>query len=154
MLEVCGRPTRRICTGWLQAHMSDPCIDRRPQIILVQVDTERRRTMQLMLQGSGFDVRAFSCGRDALAKLAMQETCCLIVDEGMPDMNGCELLRRFRERGWLRPAILLTTTTPCCPTDAQDFSVVLRKPASGAILVDALNGAIRACPQRKQALGG
>ena len=110
--------------------------------------------MQLMLRGSGFDVRAFSCGRDALAKLAMQETCCLIVDEGMPDMNGCELLRRFRERGWLRPAILLTTTTPCCPTDAQDFSVVLRKPASGAILVDALNGAIRACPQRKQALGG
>ena len=129
--------------------MTCPCIDRRPRIILVEVDAERRRTLQLMLQGSGFDVRAFSCGRDALAKQAIQETCCLVIDDGMPDMNGSELLRRFRERGWLRPAILLPATPPPCTCAAQDFSIILRKPAGGSILVDALNGAIRAYSLRQ-----
>ena len=55
--------------------------------------------------------------------------------------------RRAPER--LSGLVLLTATPPPCTCAAQDFSIILRKPAGGSILVDALNGAIRAYSLRQ-----
>lgn len=80
----------------------------RPRVLLVEDDSAVRRSIQLILQAQGYDVRAFSSGTLALADPSAIEAACLVTDYRMVGMSGLDLLRGLRAIGWRRPAILIT----------------------------------------------
>ena len=103
----------------------------RPRVLLVEDDSGVRRSIQLLLQTRGYDVRAFSSASLALADPAASDAACLVTDYRMDGMDGAELLRSLRAAGWSRPAILITahrTDFVVAMEDETCFDAVLEKP--------------------------
>ncbi|SNT12263.1 Response regulator receiver domain-containing protein [Sphingomonas laterariae] len=102
----------------------------RPRILLVEDDSAVRRSIQLILQARGYDVRAFASGALALADPSATEAVCLVTDHRMAGMTGLEILRGLRAAGWRRPAILITAhrTDDLDTEDDGEFDDVLESP--------------------------
>jgi len=58
----------------------------------------------------GFDTRTATSGPDALELLDSEPIDCVILDLEMPGMDGFEVLRIIKERGWATPVIVYTGT--------------------------------------------
>ena len=58
----------------------------------------------------GFRTRTVNSGRDAVAALVEEDVDCMILDLEMPGMDGFEVLRTMRERGFDVPVIVYTGT--------------------------------------------
>lgn len=83
--------------------------DSRPRIIVIVEDSaEVRRSLQLLLYGRGWDVRAYGSAKAVLDDPRSLEAACLVADYRMSEMNGIELLRHLRARGWQGKALLIT----------------------------------------------
>ncbi|RIA46368.1 response regulator receiver domain-containing protein [Hephaestia caeni] len=102
----------------------------RPRVLLVEDDSAVRRSIQLILQARGYDVRAFSSGALALADPSATEAACLVTDYRMVGMSGLDLLRGLRAAGWWRPAILITAHRNDTIEDLAGtlFDEILEKP--------------------------
>ncbi|MFT3966932.1 MAG: response regulator [Sphingobium sp.] len=102
----------------------------RPRVLLVEDDSAVRRSIQLILQAHGYDVRAFASGARALADPYAMEAACLVTDYRMAGMSGLDLLRGLRAVGWRRPAILITAHRSDYIEDAESvlFDEILEKP--------------------------
>jgi CheY-like chemotaxis protein len=67
-------------------------------------------SLSLMLQVMGNDVRVANDGLEALAVAEAFAPDAILLDIGMPGLNGYEVCRRMRERPWgPRPAIIALT---------------------------------------------
>ena len=105
--------------------------DHRQKIFLIDDEAEVRRSLQLLLEGRGFAVRAFASPQALLADPALLEANCLIADYRMPELNGLELMRELKQRGWSAPALLITAFPSAKLTkEAQElgFTEVVSKP--------------------------
>jgi CheY-like chemotaxis protein/signal transduction histidine kinase len=73
-------------------------IDRRVKNLLIVEDDENQRKSIVALIGNG-DVKSTAVGtaREALDLLAKQHFDCMVLDLGLPDMSGFELLDRIRK---------------------------------------------------------
>ncbi len=58
----------------------------------------------------GFHTRTVAGGREAMAALVEEDVDCMILDLEMPGMDGFEVLRSMRERGFDVPVIVYTGT--------------------------------------------
>ena len=119
----------------------------RPRLLLVEDDAGVRRSLQFLLRGRGYDVRAYATGRQMLADTSSEDAVCLITDYRMDDMNGLEILRVLRTRGWFNPAILITAFHGAgLMSTARDagFETVLEKPLQEHVLVSAIDRSLRA----------
>ena len=58
----------------------------------------------------GYRTRTVNSGRDAIAALVEEDVDCMILDLEMPGMDGFEVLRTMRERGFDVPVIVYTGT--------------------------------------------
>lgn len=108
-----------------------------PIILLVEDDPAVRRSLQMLLLTSGYDVRAHSCAATLLADPAQATAACLIADFQLGDGDGITLLGTLRARGWCHPAVLITGNgTPALVQRAlaTGFSVVIDKPVQGGVL--------------------
>jgi two-component system response regulator FixJ len=89
--------------------ITQPAPELAKQVIFVVDDDEGvRNSIRRMMESEGFEVCAFSNGRDLLNEASLPEFGCLIVDYHMPAMNGLELVSALRGRGVSIPAILIT----------------------------------------------
>lgn len=79
------------------------------QRILV-VDDERSivQMVEQRLRRDGFDVITAASGNTALASLREQPPAAVLLDIGLPDIDGFEVLRRLRAEGLTVPVIVLT----------------------------------------------
>lgn len=100
----------------------------RPRVLVVEDDSTVRRSIQLILQARGYDVRAFSSASLALADPFAIEAACLVTDYRMAGMSGPDLLRGLRAVGWRRPAILITARRSDYIEDDALFDDILEKP--------------------------
>src|SRR5690606_35307399 len=94
-------------------------------------DPAVRRSMQLLFQGNGFDVRAFVSAEALLSSPVADSSDCLVIDFRLDGADGIELLSALRGRGWAEPAILITGySTPDVVHRAaeNDFVMVFEKP--------------------------
>jgi FixJ family two-component response regulator len=82
--------------------------EERRKVLLVEDDAGVRRSLQLLLQGRGFDVRAYAAGTSLLADPTAEHAACFVADYLMPGLDGLAVLRSLRARGWPGPAILIT----------------------------------------------
>lgn len=119
----------------------------RPRILVVEDDAGVRRSLQLLLRGRGYDVRAYATGRQMLADPSLDDAVCLITDYRMDDMNGLDILRDLRARGWYKPAILITAfhgTDLVSMARNAGFEDVLEKPLQDRVLVAAIDRSLKA----------
>jgi DNA-binding response OmpR family regulator len=68
------------------------------RILLVEDHPALREVVASHLASRGFVVDAFSSGRDALAAVSVASYDAIILDLGLPDIEGMDLLARIRER--------------------------------------------------------
>jgi len=102
-----------------------------PKILLVEDDEAVRRSLQLMLQASGFQVRAFAGSDSLLHDSTNDDAACLVVDYRLSQTDGLALLDALRNRFWRGPAVLITAYPSArLAADAQQhgFAAVLEKP--------------------------
>jgi len=80
----------------------------KPLIVIVEDEPAVRRSLQLLLRGQGFDVRAFASAETSTAEGVFGNTDCLVADYQLDRLDGIALLSRLRDEGWQGPAVLVT----------------------------------------------
>ncbi len=78
------------------------------RILLVEDDLPLAQALQQSLRYEGFVVNHVENGKDALAALAIPEHDMAILDLGLPDMDGLQVLKKLRAKKQLTPVIILT----------------------------------------------
>ena len=74
-------------------------IERARRILVVEDDTSRGETLVERLEGEGLQVRYVQSGGAALQALERDKFSCIVLDLGLPDMDGLGFLERLRARG-------------------------------------------------------
>lgn len=77
------------------------------KILVVDDENSIRKFLRVSLEAGNFEVIEAQNGSEALIKLASDKPTLIILDHGLPDMNGIEVLKKIRE--WSEvPVIFLT----------------------------------------------
>ena len=79
-----------------------------PRVLVLEDDQELRRLLHRGLTEEGFDVVASGSAADLLARVASVEPDALIVDIGLPDADGRDVVQALRAQGVSAPVIFLT----------------------------------------------
>jgi two-component system KDP operon response regulator KdpE len=69
-----------------------------PRILLVDDEVSIQRTVSPLLRSRGYDVEVAGTGKEALAKVAARVPDVVVLDLGLPDIEGTEVCRRIREQ--------------------------------------------------------
>ena len=75
------------------------------RILIVDDEASIRRYLHSLLAGHGFDVHESSYGQEALIAAATHTPDLIILDLGLPDMDGIQVTRRIRE--WSQTPIII-----------------------------------------------
>ena len=79
------------------------------QVLLVDADAELREALaQSLLRHEELTVEQAATGAEALARLETQQFALLLLDVGLPDMDGRELCKLIRRAGVKCPIMMLT----------------------------------------------
>ena len=78
-----------------------------PKILIVEDEQAIADNIQYALETEGFETRRLACGLPALEMLAKESIDLMILDIGLPDINGIELCKEIRKSRNL-PIIFLT----------------------------------------------
>ncbi len=77
------------------------------KILVVDDDSTIQRTLRINLRARGYEPVCVSCGADALDEMGAAPADLVILDLGLPDIDGTEVLRRIRA-GSDAPIIILS----------------------------------------------
>jgi two-component system KDP operon response regulator KdpE len=78
-----------------------------PVIVLIEDEPQIRRFLRAALGGQGYRLFEAATGGDGLVEAASRQPDVVIVDLGLPDMDGLDVIRRLRE--WTKvPVIVLS----------------------------------------------
>ncbi len=77
----------------------------RPEVLIVDDEVQIRRLLRFTLEDAGYDVREAETDRGGLVEFAHHRTNLVVLDLGLPDVNGIEVLRRLRE--WSEIPVLI-----------------------------------------------
>jgi two-component system response regulator QseB len=80
----------------------------RPRLLVVEDDAELAELLERLLAGAGYDVRVARDGQAGLHAALTVEVDLLVVDRGLPGVEGVELVRKLRRRGITAPILMLT----------------------------------------------
>ncbi len=82
-----------------------------PSILVVDDEPAIRRFLRTSLTAEGYQVLEAEDGDDALAALKRHATDVLVLDLGLPGLNGFDVIRKLREDGSAIPIIVLSSRT-------------------------------------------
>jgi len=112
-----------------------------PKVMLLEDDNGVRRSLQMLLQGRGFAVKAYASAAALLSDPKLAETDCLVADYRLGASDGVAVLEALRSGGWNGPAILMSafgTDELRARAIAAGYSEVFEKPLKDHVLVAAL----------------
>lgn len=69
----------------------------RPQILVIDDEPQIHRFLSPALDAAGYDVKRAETGQEGLRGIALWSPDAVVLDLGLPDMDGKEVLRRARE---------------------------------------------------------
>ncbi|HPA37623.1 MAG TPA: response regulator transcription factor [Phenylobacterium sp.] len=75
------------------------------RLLLVDDEPQLVRALRPALNAEGYEVSAAETGLDAIAQMAAEPSDVILLDLGLPDMDGKEVIRRLRE--WTEVPILV-----------------------------------------------
>lgn len=75
------------------------------RILVVDDERQIRKLLRVILEGAGHDVHEAETGTVGLVEAAALQPDCVILDLGLPDMDGCVFLEKYRE--WSKTPVLV-----------------------------------------------
>ncbi len=79
----------------------------KPTVLVVDDELQMRRLLRVCLEGNGYKVLEAVSGQEALTELAQRKPEIVVLDLGLPDMDGVTVLKRLRE--WSKvPVVVLS----------------------------------------------
>jgi two-component system KDP operon response regulator KdpE len=78
---------------------------RKPEVLIIDDESQIRRLLRVTLEAEEFAVREAECGQVGLNEIALHRPDLVVLDLGLPDIPGVEVLRRLRE--WTRVPVLI-----------------------------------------------
>ena len=122
--------------------------DTKPTVFVVDDDASVRESLKLLIESAGWQPETFGSGQEFLAHPRMLAPSCLVLDIGLPDLNGCDLQKAVADRADM-PIIFITgygdvpTIVRAMKAGAVDF---FTKPLVGDVLLSAIRNALdRSC---------
>jgi CheY-like chemotaxis protein len=115
----------------------------RRNILIADDNQDALESLALMLRMEGHEVVCASDGEEALLLAGQRRPEIVVLDVGMPKLDGCEVARRIRAEAWGRGAILVALTGWGQDVDRRrsreaGFDMHLVKPVDPATLCDML----------------
>lgn len=116
-----------------------------PSVVLIEDEAQIRRFLRVTLTGQGYRLYEVGTGADALVEVAQRQPDVVILDLGLPDMDGIEVIRRLREWSAV-PIIVLSARgqerdkVAALDAGADDY---ISKPFSAGELLARLRVALR-----------
>ena len=82
----------------------------RQRILVIEDDEALVKLLRSILELAGYEVHAVRCGMTALDCVTDAQPALVILDLGLPDMNGYEVSRKLRQcfHPWSLPILMLT----------------------------------------------
>jgi two-component system, OmpR family, KDP operon response regulator KdpE len=78
-----------------------------PSVLIVDDEVQIRRLLRVALESQGYAVHEAETGQLGLQEVALRRPDVVVLDLGLPDLDGLEVLRRLRE--WsIVPVVVLT----------------------------------------------
>jgi len=88
--------------------MARPGDSYRASVLVVDDEAAIRDSLHMILEYEGYRVEEAASGSQALSKVAERAPDALLLDIKMPEMDGLELLRALRERGYEMPVLMIS----------------------------------------------
>lgn len=116
-----------------------------PKILLIEDEQEIRRFLRVSLVGHGYRLMESATGRDGVMQAASQQPDLMILDLGLPDIDGMEVIRQVRDWSHM-PIIILSARgqehqkVEALDAGADDY---LTKPFSVGELIARIRVALR-----------
>ena len=127
--------------------------DSGPRVLVIDDERAIRRFLKASLAAHGYSVIEAATGQDGLAAAAVSRPDLIILDLGLPDINGFEVTSRLRE--WSQTPIIIlsvqdeeTDKVAALDAGADDY---LSKPFGVAELMARLRAALRRATQTTDA---
>lgn len=76
-----------------------------PPVLVIDDEVQMRRLLQISLEAAGFKVHLAGSGQEGLQQAAMVRPEIVILDLGLPDEDGIEVLKKIRE--WATVPVLI-----------------------------------------------
>lgn len=117
----------------------------KPTVLIIDDEVQIRRLLRVTLEANGYRVLEAAAGKDGIVEAAQRRPDAIVLDLGLPDLDGLTVLKRLRE--WSRVPVLILTVR-----DADDDKVAaldsgaddyVTKPFSTAELLARLRVALR-----------
>jgi two-component system KDP operon response regulator KdpE len=80
----------------------------KPVIVVIEDDSKMLRLLQNSLQQAGYEARGAASGGAGLLAAASRKPDLIILDLGLPDLDGADIIRKLREWWLSRPIIVLS----------------------------------------------
>jgi two-component system KDP operon response regulator KdpE len=120
----------------------------KPVVLVIDDEVQIRRLLQLTLESDGYKVAKAESAEEGIRRAAMDRPDAIVLDLGLPDMDGIQVLKRLRE--WsTTPVIILSVRNSepeivgCLDAGADDYLV---KPYRSGELLARVRAAIRHRP--------
>src|SRR2546423_14615181 len=81
---------------------------RKPRILLVEDDPSVRELLLVVCREQGYEVMDTDLGRTALEMAGTHKPDLVLLDWGLPDMTGIEVIKELRRSQVTAPIIMLT----------------------------------------------
>jgi FixJ family two-component response regulator len=122
-----------------------PMVVVEPIVFVVDDDISVRESLELLIADAGWRPELFASAQEFLARPRPRCPSCLVLDLGLPDLNGLELQRRIAGDRIQMPIIFVTgrgdipTTVQAMKAGAVEF---LTKPFAPEVLLSAIQNAL------------
>jgi two-component system KDP operon response regulator KdpE len=122
--------------------MSQP---NKPLVLVVDDEPQIRRLLTVTLEANAYQVLAAATGQEGLALAAQHRPAVVVLDLGLPDLSGLEVLRRLREWSNVPVVILSVQDAEADKVSALDSGAddYVTKPFNTAELLARLRVALR-----------
>ena len=125
--------------------MSNKTAQAAPVALVIDDEPQMRRLLRVTLEANGYRVFDAATGNDGVAQAAQRRPDVVLLDLGLPDLEGAEVLKRLRE--WSRVPVIIPSVrdreddkVAALDAGADDY---VTKPFNSAELLARLRAALR-----------